>query len=790
MTMTLERSMCCDLNKTISREWLITNGLGGYAAGTVAGVLTRLQHGLLVATPPNTNKPQLFLAKIDEEVTFDQRTYYLGTNEYQDGTLSPSGFVHLETFRLEDGFPVFTYRLGGIDGIELEKRIWMVQGSNTTYIRYHIRRTVATEQTVYKNTGTGSKTSFSSSSSNTDITTSGQTSQPTITLTLLPFTTYRPFDTSLTDHWKFQVHTYKIDNVEKQTTIHNFVMPQTLPAGITGCTIQATEDAQPYHLLAVSHPQHPESYATFLSTGVWYWRFRYRQQNKNKQPVTDDLYLPGVIRAKLCPEDNSTLTIVVSTEELSPRLYEPEHILFTYREEILRQQENMRDVLSQQALNATSFTAGSEREIKRFNVAIQTKLPDPSHKEREYMQMLLCSANKFLTKSSIPITNFFALERKTRETLLALPGLMLSSQQHQNAMHMLRSIGTHFQKGLLPDHLTTPDRPLVNESYKHADIALWYFYAIDQYLQATRHEAFLEEIFPILQECIHHYIRGTHNGIRVDKHDGLLTAYQPVDRLTQDLNSRNEQPLYHQSGKTVALNALWYNALSLMVEWSQHLQMRGHYRYDSSTYQELRIFCKESFQQRFWYKERGYLYDVIDGPNGVDKTFRVNQIFTLSLHYPILDSAYRQQVFDKITKYLHTPYGLRTFSTYGTVYHNHRLDKHHQQPGQDQINIWPWLIGPYIDAMITIWNTDQYQNKEQPLLLQEYLWKKGQEILGPLQDLFQQKILGMCPATICEDTSQRSNTEIAYILSTTELLRAYMRLSKLHVTTRESVISY
>ena len=120
MPIAFDRSICRDLNETISREWLITNGVGGYAAGTVAGVLTRMPHGLLV-TPPvrNTNTPQVLLAKIDEEVVFDQRTYELGTNEYQDGTLNPAGFVHLEAFRLEEGFPVFTYHLGGIDGIVL-----------------------------------------------------------------------------------------------------------------------------------------------------------------------------------------------------------------------------------------------------------------------------------------------------------------------------------------------------------------------------------------------------------------------------------------------------------------------------------------------------------------------------------------------------------------------------------------------------------------------------------------------------------------------------------------------
>src|SRR5438132_10159574 len=141
MPITFDRSICCDLNETIGREWLVTNGLGGYAASTIAGVLTRLEQGLLVASSPEGKKPQLLVAKMDEEIVFDERKYYLGTNEYRDGTLNPAGFGHLEAFRLEEGFPVFTYQLGGIDGIMLEKRIWMPHGFNTTYIQYRLLST-------------------------------------------------------------------------------------------------------------------------------------------------------------------------------------------------------------------------------------------------------------------------------------------------------------------------------------------------------------------------------------------------------------------------------------------------------------------------------------------------------------------------------------------------------------------------------------------------------------------------------------------------------------------------
>ena len=209
MPITFDRSICCDLNETISREWLITNGLGGYASGTVAGVLTRMQHGLLVISPRDTAAPQLLLAKIDEEVAFDQRTYYLGTNEYQEGTLNPSGFAHLETFRLEEGFPILTYRLGGIDGVMLEKRIWMPHGYNTTYIQYRVVPT-ATPFEPLNGTSDWRDTGITTRTSNIDYAryhSYPEAAQRVLTLTLLPFAAYRPFNQPQygNNDWHFKV---------------------------------------------------------------------------------------------------------------------------------------------------------------------------------------------------------------------------------------------------------------------------------------------------------------------------------------------------------------------------------------------------------------------------------------------------------------------------------------------------------------------------------------------------------------------------------------------------------
>ena len=333
MPITLDRSICCDLHETIAREWHITNGTGAYASGTVAGVLTRMEHGLLVACPPENTIPHLFLAKIDEEVVFDQRTYYLGTNEYRDGTLNPSGFVHLETFRLEENCAIFTYRLGGIDGIMLEKRIWMQQGRDTTYIQYRVIRTTTADETGQRRSGF---TGAISNSTGRTIEFSESAQQP-ITLTLLPFTAYRPHTQAQhgNNDWHFQVQQH---NAEESIDGNGSEHAVLLPAGVAGCTIRAWDTAHPYHLLAVSQL---ESEATFIPTNVWYWNFLHRQAAAEGKPALDDLYLPGVIRATLWPTEGSTLTIMVSTEELATQTLRPGQLVHPYPCSIEEEQEHL-----------------------------------------------------------------------------------------------------------------------------------------------------------------------------------------------------------------------------------------------------------------------------------------------------------------------------------------------------------------------------------------------------------------------------------------------------------------
>jgi predicted glycogen debranching enzyme len=131
------REICGDLAAAESREWLVTNGIGGYASGTVAGSQTRRYHGLLVAAlQPPVGRTQLVSA-IDEIVHYAGEDFSLATHRWASGAVDPPGHLLLEDFHLEGSTPVWTYAMN--DAL-LEKRLWMRQGENTTYIQYTLAR--------------------------------------------------------------------------------------------------------------------------------------------------------------------------------------------------------------------------------------------------------------------------------------------------------------------------------------------------------------------------------------------------------------------------------------------------------------------------------------------------------------------------------------------------------------------------------------------------------------------------------------------------------------------------
>jgi predicted glycogen debranching enzyme len=137
MSIKFGREICGDLGNAETREWLVTNGIGGYASGTVAGLLTRRYHGLLVAALNIPLGRTLLLTKLDEMAWYDNLTYALHSNRWADGSVNPHGYRYIESFALEGTVP--TWRFACADAL-LEKQIWMQPGANTTYVRYTLSR--------------------------------------------------------------------------------------------------------------------------------------------------------------------------------------------------------------------------------------------------------------------------------------------------------------------------------------------------------------------------------------------------------------------------------------------------------------------------------------------------------------------------------------------------------------------------------------------------------------------------------------------------------------------------
>ena len=137
MNLKFGREICNNLQIVESREWLVTNGIGGFASGTIAGVLTRHYHGLLIGALNPPVARTLLLTKLEEIVHYNGQFYDLATNRWADGTVAPKGYLNIESFHLDGTTPVWNFAFA--DGL-LEKRIWMHQGENTTYIRYSYKR--------------------------------------------------------------------------------------------------------------------------------------------------------------------------------------------------------------------------------------------------------------------------------------------------------------------------------------------------------------------------------------------------------------------------------------------------------------------------------------------------------------------------------------------------------------------------------------------------------------------------------------------------------------------------
>jgi len=262
---------------------------------------------------------------------------------------------------------------------------------------------------------------------------------------------------------------------------------------------------------------------------------------------------------------------------------------------------------------------------------------------------------------------------------------------------------------------------------------LWFFHALQRYVEATGDRGTLRLILPKLRQIVDRHLQGTRFGIHVDPADGLLCQGAPGYQLTWMDAKVEDWVVTPRRGKAVEINGLWYNALRLLEGWTRALAGDAAAR-PLGEHAEL---CQRSFNERFWYEQGGYLYDVVESTDLAgrdDPACRPNQLLAISLEHPVLDRARWRAVVDVVRDKLVTPLGLRTLSLdhpdFKPTYHG---DLKTRDAAYHQGTVWAWLIGPFIDAWLKV-NPDDRAGARR--FLDGFVPHLDQACIGSISEIF------------------------------------------------------
>jgi predicted glycogen debranching enzyme len=280
-----------------------------------------------------------------------------------------------------------------------------------------------------------------------------------------------------------------------------------------------------------------------------------------------------------------------------------------------------------------------------------------------------------------------------RDTLIALPGLLLATGRRGIAADVLRTYARFVDRGMLPNRF--PDAGEAPE-YNSVDAALWFFEAVRQHYAATRDLSLVREIFPAMAQIIDEYARGTRYGIHVDSTDGLLNAGEPGVQVTWMDSKIGDCVVTPRVGKPVEVNALWVNALATQAKLAEALGS------SATLYADLAARARQGFQ-RFWNPDANCCFDVIDGPEGNDASVRPNQLLAVALEESPLSAEQQRAVVDICARELLTSFGLRSLSPSTPQYcGTYGGDARYRDTAYHQGTAWGWLIGPFVHAFLRV----------------------------------------------------------------------------------------
>ena len=633
----------------------MTNGLGGYACGTVALANTRRYHAFLMASLAPPVQRTLLIAKVDISVEYLGRTVDLSANEFADGTISPQGFVQLESFAVVEGIP--TWRFCVADA-RVELQIFMAQDANTSYLRFALLRNSAP-----------------------------------LRISLKPYAAYRDYHA--------QGHG---------------TQPFELDAAADACTIRASASARPYRLTLRN--------GQFSAAPTWYWNFWHREEAQRGLDASEDLFFPGTFSAEL--ESNLPLFFIASAEtaESAPG------------------NEVLKAIQSDHKILAARLPKGSPAWIRALAYASD--------------QFIVRRGEAGAATASI-IAGYPWFADWGRDTMISLPGLATILGRYDITANILKTYAAFVVRGMLPNRF--PDGGEAPE-FNTADATLWMFHALDDYLQAKRDPELLSQLFPTLAAIVHAHVDGTRYSIRVDAKDGLLHTGEAGTQLTWMDAKHGDQVFTPRVGKAVEINALWLNALHIMVRFAGRIRNPSEKRF----YESLLERASGSFS-RFWNEERQCLYDVIDAPgsNPLDDRIRPNQILCVSLPYCTLSEAQMRAVVERCGRDLLTSYGLRSLSPADQGYRGtYTGDPQHRDAAYHMGTVWAWLLGPFARAHFRVYGDARL----------------AQSFLEPLAEHVQSACIGTISEIFDGDAPHNARGCFAQAWSVAEILRSWIVLER------------
>ena len=350
------------------------------------------------------------------------------------------------------------------------------------------------------------------------------------------------------------------------------------------------------------------------------------------------------------------------------------------------------------------------------------KQPEPS--PSAFITWLTAAAEQFRAKRADGTPTIIAgypwFTDWGRDTMISLSGLVIARGLLDEARRIMQAFLAHRQHGLIPNRFGDQG----DAQYNTCDATLWLFQAAWSFGEAGGAREWLRDTFyPAAKEIISWHERGTLYNIRMDPEDGLLSAGADEVQLTWMDAKVGDWVVTPRRGKPVEVNALWANALRIAASLGKEFgDSTG-----AEKFHDMASRAEESFAAKFWNAEKNCLYDVL-GPERPDASIRPNQMFAISLPFPLLDEEKRKAVMRVVEEKLLTPVGLRSLAPEDPKYKGRYDGTRDERDGAyHQGTTWPWLLGPFITAWLNAFgrtpeNLDRCRKIIAPMERQMYVF--------------------------------------------------------------------